>query len=320
MATRGTGVDGRWKTGMLAVMMFAAWGGEAPAQTMGGSVAPLSEVPVYEAPPRDGQVLAPPSGQDAAAQAAREGARLEKFRTAYQGRGRPRLAIFWNREFGDTLAEWYGDERVKITRNDGFNLTGDHNQSGTTSGATLVENQHRIASGSARAQPTESWTWEFQDGFLAPLLQAGAVVVDRAAIARFTAIKSGGAEAPTVEATSLQNMADYLVEVLMAPQALSTTGFELHARVIDTRTGQLLSQVNSRSMEGWEPREEYVATEHGYFKPDEDNQRFGPEDQNRRYKAGPDGYTRQHKPPKLRKVALQLSYNVMDGMTNAWMR
>lgn len=311
----------RWLALPLAVVLVASAAGPAVAQTVGSSVPPVSASPEYTPPVRENQPPLSSSKNDSFAAKAANSEIVSRFRSAYQVQRRPRLAIYWNQQLENTLAEWYGDERLVINRTDGFGLTGDTNEKGTASGSTIIQSQRRVSTGSGRAQPSESWTWEFQDGFLAPLLEAGAVVVDRTAIIRFTAAKGGGDSGmQTVEATALQGMADYLVEVLVAAQSQATTGFELHARVIDTRTGQVLSQVNSRSMAGWEARDEYTANEHGYSTPDEDDQKFGPEDETRRYKAGSRGYVRQHKPPKLRLVAQQLSNNVMNGMIAGWSR
>ncbi len=301
--------------------------GGALAQSPGGAVPPLAEDVVAPPPVRDGEVLVhrrKPGGKDDA-QAANDN--LARFRAAYEAQGRPRLALYWNRALGDTLSEWYGTERVLVTG------TGDSSGQGGPDGGGWnaagsqqwsIEPQRRAAPGQGRLQQSETWEWEFQDGLLAPLLESNVIVLDRGAITHLAAADRppGGIGGERVlEAAALRGMADLLVEVLTAPSWRSTTGYELHARLIEVRTGRILANINSRHMKGWGRPHDYLASEEGFEKlADMDEESFGPEDEDRKYLASEEGFSKRRKPPKPRKVGEQLSYNIMDGLLKAWSR
>lgn len=288
-------------------------------------------VPAYEPPPpvsvqRDGEVVAPraaPAGGEAFRQRADL---VANFTSAYQRNGRPRLALYWNRQLSDTLSEWYSDVRV-VGRSDTTNnisgnlnlkggLSGDAALNQTGSSESTLEVQRRIHD-AQRAQPSESFEWEFQDGYLAPFLEAGASVLDRTAIIRLTGADMVGSSASTVEVRALQGKADYLMEILGAPNGQSSVGYELRARILEVSTGRIVAYVNSRGLKEWNPEKEIVATSRGFQLPDEDDETFGPVGEDR-FKATGSGFERRRKPPKLQKIAQNLAYNVMESLMRQW--
>lgn len=294
----------------------------AVAQTVGGAV-PAYEAPAPAAlPQRDGNVTVPVQ-RDASFPAAEQVGR--DFSNAYNRAGRPRLAFYWNRQLSDTLTEWYGDSRVVITNQGGGNLSGSAKSpsfngevelNSSSSSQTTIEAQRRMPGTESRLQPSESWEWQFQDGFLAPFLKAGAIILDRAAIIRLTGATARG-DSASVEAMALQGMADYLVEVLVTPQGQSNIGYELRARVLEIKTGRIVSYVNSRSTKAWNPPREAVATSQGLYLPDEDDESFGPVG-NERYRATNQGFVQNRRPPKLATISENLAYNLMAGLTQQW--
>ncbi|MBF0560757.1 MAG: hypothetical protein HQL37_01825 [Alphaproteobacteria bacterium] len=321
----------------LAVLLASAM--PVQAQQGGEPVPPPVSRPLFDPPSRDGEVMVRPNPADhGSASRMRNEAVVDRFRDEYIRHNRPRIAVYWNQQLDDTLSQWHGTSRIVTTTSGGFNETGAPPRVGETSasphvgsstGTTVMEPQVLVGSQApGRVQPSESWEWEFQDGFLAPLFQAGAVVVDRAAIIRFTAARPGStpvsANGPqTIEAAALQGMADLLVEVLMAPSSQSTTGYELHARVLETATGRVLATVNSRGMAGWGDKDShggYVANEHGFQKPGEaEADKFGPvAEADKPYRTSGHGFTKQNRPPRVRVIAQQLSLNVMNGLADVW--
>ncbi|MBY0432457.1 MAG: hypothetical protein K2Q10_14780 [Rhodospirillales bacterium] len=296
----------------LAVALSLAGLAPALAQIPGGGVPPLEQVPYAPPPDRGGEVLVERGSTHRQPMAERRKGSAERFRGAYGARGRPRLAIYWNRELGDSLNEWYGD--VRLVQRDSW-----QGSQGDGQAESVIESQRR-ATPNRRLQPSETWEWEFQDGFLAPFLSGGATVVDRATIIRMAGLQKPGASSWNVEAGALRGMADVLVEVLVAPSARSRVGYELHARMIETATGRILGSVNSRHMQGWgNDAGQIVAGEHGFTEMDEDSARIGPES-GASYRAGEHGFTRGGRPPPLRAIAQTLAYNVMDGLSQAWGR
>ena len=287
----------------------------ASAQTVGGKVPPY-KAPEKAAPPsRDGKDTG--LGMDTTVRSdpfKQQDDLVRQFAASYDKGGRPRLAFYWNRQLTDTLAQWYSDSRTITTGKTANSTEGDLTlkQSGSTQ--NTVETQRRTSADYTRKQPAETWEWEFQDGFLSPFLQANAIMVDRTAIMRIMGAGAEEIDPRTVEIMALQNMADLLVEVLVADSAKANTGYELRARILDVKTGRILAMVNSRGLKEWQRKDQAVATKNGFDLPDEDDESFGPERADQRYKATSTGFERKRKPPKLNVIAQNLAYNVMTGM------
>lgn len=288
----------------------------AQAQTKGGAVPPY-QPPVQAAPPVQAtpDPITPPDAASRPDPFASNEAMVAQFAAAYATGGRPRLAFYWNRQLTDNLAQWYSDSRVVSTDKSTNTTEGDLNLRQSGNRQSVVEVQRRDAAGErARPAKPESWEWEFQDGFLAPFLKADAQVMDRTAILRIMGASSEGVDPRTTEVMALQNLADLLVEVLVANSPSSTTGYELRARVLDMKTGRLLAMVNSRSLKEWQRGTTAIATSRGFELPDEDDEGFGPERADQRYKATGRGFEQRRRPPKLSAIADNLATNVMNAM------
>lgn len=284
----------------------------AAAQTVG------AKVPPYQAPAK----VAPPARDGAEAQASPQPPNpfapnedvIARFRDAYAQGGRPRLAFWWNRQLSDTLAQWYSESRT-ITADKSRNSTeGDLTLKQSGGKQSVTETQRRAGDAAERPARGESWEWEFQDGFLSPFLQADAQVMDRTMITRIMGAGAEEIDPKTVEVMAMQTMADLMVEVLVADQPKSTTGYELRARILDVKSGRILAVVNSRSLKEWQKGDKAIATSRGYELPDEDDESFGPERADKRYKATSSGFERNRKPPKLSVIAHNLATNVMGAM------
>ncbi|OAN53697.1 hypothetical protein A6A04_13920 [Paramagnetospirillum marisnigri] len=290
----------------------------AQAQTVGPKPPPYQPPPKAqprpETPARD---EAPAPRMDTTVNAASFAPRddvVGRFADAYVRGGRPRLAFYWNRLLSDTLAQWYSDSRTVTAERSSGSTEGDLslNRSGNRQIAT--ETQRRTGGEQGRPPRPETWEWEFQDGFLGAFLKADAQVVDRTAILRIMGAGAEDMDPRTVEVMALQNMADLMIEVLVAESVRSNTGYELRARVLDMKTGRLLAMVNSRALREWQPSLKAEATSRGFELPDEDDERFGPERSDQRYKATATGFERKRKPPKLSLIAHNLATNVMDAL------
>ena len=305
---------------LLPLALAAALLGTSAAQAQTGGAVPPYQPPEKVAPPVRDQ-----TGNDDAFDRpqradpfAPQTDTIAQFAGAYQGNGRPRLAFYWNRQLTDTLNQWYSDTRiVNSTKSDG-SMSGDITLNQSNNSQNTIEIQRRSPDERRRPQPTETWEWEFQDGFLGPFLQAGATVLDRTAIIRITGADLAKSDDLTIETKALQGMADLLVEVLVTPSGQATTGYELRARILDVRTGRIVAYVSSRGLKEWNAPKQYEVSSHGIDLPDEDDDSFGPESTDRRFKADSHGFHRSRKPPKLRLVSQNLAYNVMQGMMNQW--
>ncbi|MBI3446142.1 MAG: hypothetical protein HY055_12470 [Magnetospirillum sp.] len=297
----------------LPLILAAALLAPLPLAAQTGGAVPPYVAPAKVAPPlRDAEAASP-----AAAPLDRfkpQDDIIARFRDAYAQGGRPRLAFYWNRQLSDTLAQWYSDQRTITAEKSRNNTEGDLTIKQSGGRQSSVETQRRSADSSERAARAETWEWEFQDGFLAPFFQADAQIMDRTAITRIMGAGGEEIDPKTVEIMALQNMADLLVEVLVADSSQSTTGYELRARILDVRTGRILGMVNSRALKEWQRDDKAIATSKGFELPDEDDESFGPERADKRVKATPHGFEQKRRPPKLAVIAHNLATNVMSGM------
>lgn len=294
------------------MLPLAAW-----SQSVGGAVPTYEPPPPAQAPARTGEVMpkAAKAG-DAAGAFASQTELVGRFASAYANNGKPRLALYWNRQLSETLNEWYSDTRVVSRTESNSTMSGEINLDKQASSQNTVEIQRR-AQDRRRGQVSESFEWEFQDGFLAPFLDAGATILDRAAIVRFTGADMQTTNENLVEVRALQGKADFLLEILVAPNWQSTTGYELRTRILEVKTGRIVAMVNSKSLREWNPEKQVVATDRGFTEPDDDDESFGPEgDMKVRATAG--GFEQKRKPPKLSKISQNLAYNTMNGLMRQW--
>lgn len=289
----------------------------AGAQSAGG-------VPAYEPPPpvtiqRDGQVMkraAKPEGSNAGPT---EESLVANFASAYGRNGKPRLALYWNRQLSDTLTEWYSETRMVESEKSSSTMSGEITLNQTSQGQNSVEIQQRVRD-QRRVAATESFEWEFQDGFLAPFMESGAQIIDRTAMMRLTGADMDGTGERIVEMNALKGKADLLLEILVSPNWRSSTGYELRSRVLDVNTGRIVAYVNSKGLKKWNPEKQVLATDKGFVDPadaDEDDENFGPQGEDK-YKATGTGFERRRKPPKPDKIGHDLALNVMNGLMKQW--
>ena len=280
---------------------------------------PAYEPPAPAAPPaRTGEVME--RAKKAADGAfADQPATVASFAQAYAGRGKPKLALYWNRQLTEALSDWYSDVRMVNRTENNSSMSGEFNLNSQSSGQNSVAMERRVQD-SRRVNFDESKEWEFQDAFLAPFLEAGATIVDRAAMIRLTGADMPSTSERTVEVRALQGKADYLLEILVSPNWKASTGYELRTRILDVKTGAIVAMVNSKNLKEWNPEKEILATDKGFIDPandDEDDESFGPRGEEK-YRATSEGFKARRKPPKLGKIAQNLAYNTMSGLMRQW--
>jgi hypothetical protein len=113
---------------------------------------------------------------------------------------------------------------------------------------------------------------EFEAGFTAPMLEAGARLVDRATIMRVTesnSRRSAGhdraADAQLVETEALKAFADYVAEITMLPDADAPGDRAFRVRVKRIPDGLVAASLVARGQPSPEPgRSRWVATSDGY--------------------------------------------------------
>lgn len=286
----------------------------AQAQSAGG--VPAYDAPAPVAPPvRDGTVMTK-TKKDAGGDLANT---VAGFAESYTRAGKPRLALYWNRQLSEALSDWYSDSRVVNGSQSNSSMSGEFNLNQSGNSQNTMEVQRRVQD-QRRGVVPESFEWEFQDAFLAPFLEAGATIIDRGAMMRFTAADEPTSSEKTIEVRGLQGKADYLMEILVSPNWKSTTGYELRTRILDIKTGAIVAMVNSKNTKDWNPEKPMLATDHGFVDPrdaDEDDESFGPLGEDK-FRATATGFEKRRKPPKLPKIAQSLAHNTMTGLMRQW--
>lgn len=194
------------------------------------------------------------------------------FRQAYRQAGLPRLAVFWNRLFDDRLREMEAESRLVVEGNRDVRTE----EAGKTSlwrdrgGWTASLETRR--EGARPAPLSEIAKFKFQTGFLTPLIEAGAAVVDRAAVMRLTEARRARDDGPAgnvadrqlVETTALMERADILIQIALSPSGESPTGAFFHVSIVDVKTGRIqASFFNDATFES-ERGKKWTAVRGGY--------------------------------------------------------
>ena len=203
---------------------------------------------------------------------------IDRFAAAYATRNRPRLAIFYNREFSDRLSQWFGVSRVAVTESRDDRLSGEVEKTagkvdlkGRSSGTVAVGRQDRLTD--PRRRGLEGVVgWRFETAFSKPFLEAGARLIDRAAVMRLTAADSTGAHgSQRIETKALTGYADILVEILFEEFTSEDTGvrqsiFRVTAKNVNT--GELVTQILAEPKDN-ETKRKYVGSSYGFIAADE---------------------------------------------------
>jgi hypothetical protein len=204
------------------------------------------------------------------------------FASAYQQAGRPRIAVFWNRELTDDVNSRYEDYQHSVR-------TTEEHQSGSSDsttaevGSTSMSNSDRLqretsdrASGSrliaatgTRAASAESVTWRLESSFYNPFLGLGVRFIDRNMAMRALHGGKAGITNPdliALETGALLGKADLLMEVLVSPDADSPIGCRFRVTVKDIDTGQVIGLLSTRAIPQVDSHTGYVAGAGGFQK------------------------------------------------------
>lgn len=198
---------------------------------------------------------------------------IRAFQQAYSQMGRPRLALYLNRELSAEVREWTTQYREVISA--GFDDSRQNNdgsgyqRSALGGAARYAQTREELPE---RESPSERWMWAFEDGFLRPFLEAGADIVDRNVIMRASGARTGqpgqgfATQAlKTVEMDALDGFADLLVEALIARSPGARYGYQFKASAKNVANGVISANVVSAG-EGAAPapRTSVKATSRGY--------------------------------------------------------
>ena len=229
---------------------------------------PSAEEPVVAQPYRPDPGPAPSPGADGGGISVI----LPGFSSAYERAKRPRIAVYVNRTLSGEVQEWTSTRRESV----GYGETvrkeeGGKTSTTTTTGGAAASTQTRTGNGQGKFIE-QKWAWRLEDAIQAPLLDAGARLVDRDLIMRLAAAATPHTAyedlaVKTIEMEALKGHADILAEVEISLTPDGRRGYLYRLRACDIDSGQVLV---SKSSASW-PRSrrttgEYVATTEGYQK------------------------------------------------------
>lgn len=181
---------------------------------------------------------------------------IDRFRGAYQRAGAPRIVILWNQEFSDEVASEYEDRvRRDATTSEEENeireeTSGPAGTMATRDRSLLRRETGEEVSGTKRVRNkraqlvSEPVQWQMEENFQQTLRAGGARIVDRTLAMRRTGLSSGAGERANVQAVEMEALAgaaDWLVEVLMAPDNRGPDGISFRIIVRDLRSDRLLA-------------------------------------------------------------------------------
>jgi len=235
---------------------------------------------------------------------------VDRFQSTYTARNRPRMVVFWNRDFSDNVATTYEDQSSSVTRSKGGETETNETVNTQTGQSSLREldtareeqtqNRSRtvvVGPQQRSANLNETVEWRLETAFTNLLLAGSVRLVDRATIIR----TSDGAISSTarpnlqaIETSSIKGKADLILEVLMSRDARSPTQFSYRVDVKSVDTGEIISRFVTTAM------------------PRDAGQSY--------YVAGQNGFTRQTAPVSVEDVANELALEIMERLTAAWQR
>jgi len=202
-----------------------------------------------------------------------------EFATSYTKAGKPKIAIFWNRELADRLSDW-----KTVSRQSETGLRGRYPWLSTEkfmslnparSGSHIISSKYR----EVRVEPPkreglgERDDFEFNAGFIGALVENDIVVIDRKTIIRLAQRENSNtanseliSDTIQVETDALVGYADLLAEVLFTPDESSSFGFVFLVSVRNVKSGQIVAKFVS---DGTSPEElsskvVHITTPDGY--------------------------------------------------------
>jgi hypothetical protein len=226
----------------------------------------------------------------------------DRFRSGYLAQGRPRMAVFVNRELSGDVREWnvvsgeLEPESMSETR-----AGSDGTWSTTERVGGKAKHVHSgPAADGARHNVGESWLWEFEEAFLRPYLATSCRVVDRSVIVRLAAAQAAktgmeyaGQAAKKIEMDALVDQADVLIEITATEDASAPQGYRMRASAKEVQSGRVIAVATSTDGEiGGIPRPV-------------------------QFIAGPSGYERAQEPP-IRDLAEGMAMLLMEQLADVW--
>ena len=229
-----------------------------------------------------------------------EAASIDAFRRRYHGQRRPMVALFWNRELSDRIAQSVVQRQsVEGSKHESAN------ESSTQTGKQVVRQETTsqttdVMSFSTmepiRAGLDERAESRLRSAFLSTLASGGLKLIDRSMMVRSAAAKSASAvDAQNIETRALEGQAKYLLEVLLIRDEQAPLGFGFQLSVKDVTSAAIVFSDYTNALPTQRTRVRWVAVN------------------------GSQGFERAApSPPTLDQIGRQLALTVMSHLASAW--
>jgi hypothetical protein len=164
----------------------------------------------------------------------------KKFSRLYKKHKRPKFIILFNQELSGDVNDWRANERLVVSNEVQLSL----------------QQAHQRKNKRTQISFPSQWRWQFEQGFVQLFEDLRVRLVDIKTAKRLTASKqmdsspglSGMVNSlKKNEIDALSGYADFYIELMIINSQDSDSEYELKARMIDTKTGEIVARVNSSS-------------------------------------------------------------------------
>lgn len=192
---------------------------------------------------------------------------INSFAVRYKAKGKPRVALFWNREQTDVLVR----HKESVTRNtQSISATGSENTVNSYSGSHTLQEVSGLSEGVVKQTEKEiddndrSGLSEKDDAivhskFLEVLSLAGVRLVDRNMMLRTTAASNKSTDTQISETKGLEGKADWLMEILLVNDSYAPLGYGFKVTVKGIKNSVLISEFYTKALPYLPSKQPFIA-------------------------------------------------------------
>lgn len=227
------------------------------------------------------EMMAPaqvPMSEEAYAESLRDPSRrppeqdvIRRFRQAFPDQGKPRIAVFWNREFPTRVSDWYSHHRGSLNAKGELSVTGKDAREEKGRATLTMEQESR---GGLRPSDRNAIALGLQGGLISAFKQGGATLIDQSMAQRITdnALEDGTFERASPDQLRLQmralsQHADYVLELVVGSEFDRDGLYQV--RVLSVKDASVVAVFNTDGKPpGSEDQHAWVVTDGGFEKRD----------------------------------------------------
>jgi hypothetical protein len=174
---------------------------------------------------------------------------LKSFRLSFPNK--PRVAVFWNREFPHRVSDWYSNTRTSVNAKGKLLVQGGENPREETGRGSISE-QHEYRGGPTANSHSNNVALSLQSGLIRALNSGGATVIDQSMARRITdnALEGGTFERSSPDQLRLQmralaKHADYVLELVIGSNYVDDGLYQV--RVLSIKDASILTTFSTQA-------------------------------------------------------------------------